>query len=101
LGKLAGQYADYVIVTNEDPYDEDPQAIINEVADGALHVARGRVEKILDREEAIQKALSAAGKGDIVIITGKGSETVMAVAGSRKIPWDDRAVVRELLRQLR
>lgn len=97
LGKLAGQYADYVIVTNEDPYDEDPQQIIDDVARGALPVARCPVEKILDRREAIQKALSVAKRGDIVIITGKGSETVMAVAGGKKIHWDDREVARALL----
>ncbi len=93
LGKLAGQYADYVIVTNEDPYDEDPQQIIDEVAGGSQQA----VEKILDRKEAIQRALSLAQAGDIVIITGKGSETVMAVDGGKKIPWDDRAVVRSIL----
>jgi len=97
LGKLAGQYADYVIVTNEDPYDEDPQQIIDEVARGAWQIARRQAEKILDRKEAIQKALSAAARGDIVIITGKGSETVMAVNSGKKIPWDDREVVREFL----
>ena len=94
LGRLAGQYADYIIVTNEDPYDEDPQKIIDDVANGVQH---GLVEKILDRREAIQKALSLAQKGDVVIITGKGSETVMALSGGRKISWDDRDVVRESL----
>jgi UDP-N-acetylmuramoyl-L-alanyl-D-glutamate--2,6-diaminopimelate ligase len=92
LGSLAGQYADHIIVTNEDPYDEDPQLIIDEVASGAQ---TGSVEKISDREAAIKKALSLAQSGDIVIITGKGSETVMAVSGGKKIPWDDRQVVRD------
>jgi UDP-N-acetylmuramoyl-L-alanyl-D-glutamate--2,6-diaminopimelate ligase len=93
LGKLAGQYADYVIVTNEDPYDENPQQIIDDVAGGSQQA----VEKILDRKEAIQRALSLAQSGDIVIITGKGSETVMAVGGGKKIPWDDRVVARSIL----
>jgi len=98
LGKLAGQYTDRVIITNEDPYDEDPQQIINEVADGALRVAHYPVEKILDRRQAIKKALDLAQPGDVVIITGKGSETVMAVEGGKKISWDDRKVCRELLK---
>jgi UDP-N-acetylmuramoyl-L-alanyl-D-glutamate--2,6-diaminopimelate ligase len=94
LGKLADEYADEIIVTNEDPYDEDPQTIINEVAGGIKnHVA----EKVLARKDGIQRALSLAQAGDIVIITGKGSETVMAVAGGQKGPWDDRAGGRELL----
>lgn len=100
LGKLAGQYNDYVIVTNEDPYDEDPQIIIDDVFAGVTQT--GKIEnqncfRILDRREAIKKALSLAQAGDVLIITGKGSETVMAVAGGQKIPWDDRKVTRELL----
>ena len=100
LGRIAGLYADYVIITNEDPYDESPQKIIDDVAEGTLENGKVLDEtcwKILDRTAAIQKALSLAESGDVVIITGKGSETVMAVKGSKKIPWDDRVVVREIL----
>lgn len=100
LGRLAGRFADYVIVTNEDPYDEDPQVIIDEVAAGVL--AEGKEESknfwsIGDRLTAIQKALSLAIPGDIVLITGKGSETVMAVAGGQTVPWDDRQTVRDIV----
>jgi len=100
LGKLAGQYTDYVIVTNEDPYDEDPQKIIDDVFTGVTQA--GKIEnqncfRILERREAIKKSLSLAQTGDVVIITGKGSETVMAVTGGQKIPWNDRKVVKELL----
>lgn len=100
LGGLAAEYTNYVIITNEDPYDEEPQQIIDEVAAGAQQVARCPVEKVLDREQAINRALNIAEAGDVIIITGKGSETVMAVKDGRKIPWDDRQVVRELLRQI-
>ena len=106
LGALAGQYADIVIVTNEDPYDEDPVSIINAVADG---VPKGRpLEnsptqgeggwwwKVPDRHEAIAKALSLAEKGDTVIITGKGGEHVMAI-GDKLVPYNDVKVVKELL----
>lgn len=98
LGELAASYTDHVIITNEDPYDEDPQKIIDDVAKGATHAhSRPPIEKIINRKDAIKKALSIAESGDVVIITGKGSETVMAVAGGQKVPWDDRQVVRELL----
>jgi len=100
LGKLAGQYTDYVMVTNEDPYDEDPQKIIDDVFVGVTQAGKRENQncfRILDRREAISKALSLAQAGDIIIITGKGSETVMAVSGGRKIPWNDRKVVRESL----
>ena len=54
-------------------------------------------KKILDRREAIKTVLTSAKEGDTVVITGKGSETSMAVAGGRKIPWSDKDVVREAL----
>ncbi|MCH7492129.1 UDP-N-acetylmuramoyl-L-alanyl-D-glutamate--2,6-diaminopimelate ligase [Patescibacteria group bacterium] len=100
LGALAAQYADVVIVTNEDPYDESPQQIIDEVVSGAIKNGKVLDENcfsVIDRRAALQKGLSLAGEGDIVIVTGKGSETVMAVAGGKMIPWDDRQVIRELL----
>jgi UDP-N-acetylmuramoyl-L-alanyl-D-glutamate--2,6-diaminopimelate ligase len=102
LGKMAGQTADFVIVTNEDPYDDDPIEIINQVAAGAIEAGKKLNEnlfKILDRREAIKKALSLAKEKDLVILTGKGSEQAMVVANGKLIPWDDRKVVRELLKK--
>lgn len=85
LGKIAVQYCDEVIITNEDPYDEPPEKILDDIAKGAPNA-----QKILDRREAIKKALSLAKTGDTVIITGKGSEPWMCLAKGKKIPWDDR-----------
>ena len=96
LGKIAGAYCNTIIVTNEDPYDEDPQEIIDQVAKGT----GGKAEKILDRREAIKKALKIAREGDTVIITGKGCEDSLVVAGGKKIPWDDREAVREEFQKL-
>ncbi|MEA3463869.1 MAG: UDP-N-acetylmuramyl-tripeptide synthetase [Patescibacteria group bacterium] len=104
LGKLAGEKADYVIITNEDPYDDDPRIIIDQVAVGAEHVGKkigDNLFKILDRREAIRKALFLASKGDVVLITGKGSEQAICIAGGEKIKWDDREVVREELQKVR
>jgi len=102
-GRFAAERAEVVIVTNEDPYDDDPMEIIEEVARGAgeckiKNVKCKMVEllKILDRREAIGKALSLAQAGDIVLITGKGSEQGMVVKG-KIVSWDDRKIVRELL----
>lgn len=97
LGELAARFCDEIIVTNEDPYDEDPKEIIEQIADGT----RGKAKKILDRREAIRTALKLANSGDLVIITGKGCEPCICVAGGRRIPWDDRMVVREELKRLK
>lgn len=100
LGELAGGKADVVIVTNEDPYDDDPQTIIDEVADGAIKsgkVLNENLFKILDRRTAIRSALNRAEEGDIVLITGKGCEQAICVANGEKIAWDDREVAREEL----
>lgn len=94
MGAIAAQYADEVIITNEDPYDEDPQKIIEQVAAG---VSNKNVYKILDRREAIKKAISLAKSGDIVIISGKGCEQCIMGPDGQKISWDDRKVVREIL----
>jgi UDP-N-acetylmuramoyl-L-alanyl-D-glutamate--2,6-diaminopimelate ligase len=98
LGSLAGRHADYIIITNEDPYDENPQTIIDEVAKGVK--SSKKVFKILDRRKAICKALKTANKNDIVLITGKGSEQAICVADGKKIKWDDREVVKEELEKL-
>lgn len=97
-GELADEYADIVIITNEDPYSEDPEEIIDQVVAGVKNKVLGETFfRISDRKEAIQKAINLARKDDLVIITGKGAEQFM-VCGEEKIPWDDREVVREALK---
>lgn len=104
MGKIADQYADIVVVTTDDPYDEDPNAIIDEVASGALENSKRALNKnlfkIADRREAIRTALSLAARGDLVLFAGKGGETAMKVAGGNKIPWDERKIVEEELGKL-
>lgn len=95
LGEIAAKYCQEIIVTNEDPYDEDPWTIIEQVAKGT----KGKAKKILDRREAIREALKLAEKGDIVVITGKGCEPSIVQKG-KKIPWDDRRVAREEFEKL-
>ena len=97
IGLLASQKDTIVIVTNEDPYDDDPMHIIQDVAQGARDGGMREGETLfclVDRKEAIQQAIDLSQPGDVVLITGKGSEPVMAVAGGKKIPWDDREAVR-------
>jgi len=97
LGELAGKYADIAVITNEDPYDEDPEKIINEVYQG-LSGSKVEEYKISDREQAIKKALQLAQPGDIVIITGKGSEQCI-VTKKGNLTWDDRKVVKKHLKE--
>jgi UDP-N-acetylmuramoyl-L-alanyl-D-glutamate--2,6-diaminopimelate ligase len=100
LGELAGVFCAIVVVTTDDPYDDDPQKIAEDVAVGAQKVGKQRNKDlfiILDRAEAIKKAIQLAQPNDVVLITGKGSEQAMIVKG-KKIPWDDRAVARESLK---
>lgn len=100
MGKIAARYCNTIILTTEDPYNEDPLEIINQIADGvqSLEVAPPKTRKtasiwkIIDREKAIKKAISLAKKGDIVVITGKGSEPWMHLA-DKKIPWNEKEIV--------
>lgn len=94
LGELAGKYCDQIIITNEDPYDEDPLQILSAIKSGVISYKLQAANEILDRREAIRKSLKLAQSGDLVIITGKGCETSIAEKG-KKIPWDDRKVIRE------
>ncbi len=97
LGQLAAQNADTVIITNEDPYDDDPQKIIDDVAEGAIDngkILDHNLYKILDRREAIAKAFLLAQTGDLVILTGKGAEQKMAIKNGY-VKWDEREVARQ------
>ena len=102
LGMIAGQNANYVIVTNEDPYDDDPMEIVQAVAQGASSVGKvinNDLFLIIDRRDAIKKAINLTKKDDIVLITGKGSEQAIVGKNGILIPWDDRRVARDLLKK--
>lgn len=97
MAQAAHEYCEKIIFTNEDPYDEDPEAIINDMSSALPHDAS---RSILDRREAIRTALREARHGDIVMITGKGTDPYIMGPRGTKIPWDDAAVVREELKAL-
>jgi UDP-N-acetylmuramoyl-L-alanyl-D-glutamate--2,6-diaminopimelate ligase len=98
FGALAEKYCDRIILTDEDPYDENPDRIVSEIQSGMKNHGISNVEVQMDRRQAIANALTEAQSGDIVVITGKGSETSMALSGGRKIPWSDAETVRSLLK---
>ncbi len=102
MGRIAAEYCDEIILTNEDPYDEPPRSIIKDIEKGIRETPRFQehgsvLYTIIDRGEAIRKALSLAGSGDAVVISGKGGEVWMCVEGGKKIPWSDRKAVEEAL----
>lgn len=103
LGRLAAEKADFVIVTDEDPYDEDPADIINQVAAGAEMAGKINGQdlfKILDRREGIKKALELAGEGDLVLFTGKGAEQHICLKNGQKIPWNEKEIVAEEIKRI-
>jgi UDP-N-acetylmuramoyl-L-alanyl-D-glutamate--2,6-diaminopimelate ligase len=97
MAKIAETHCDYIILTDEDPYDEDPRAI---VADMKKHITLKPVEVIMDRREAIKKAISFAKTGDAVLITGKGTDPYIMRADNQKEPWSDADVTREELKKI-
>lgn len=103
LGALAAVGADIVIVTNEDPYDDDPSGIIHDVAVGAEKEGKILGQNLftfLDRGEAIEKAIAFAKSGDLILVTGKGAEQAICIENGKKIPWDDRIKIRQTLQKL-
>ncbi len=102
MGKIVAKYADFAIVTNEDPYHEDPMRIIEEVFAGVVSGGKKENEncwKIPERKDGIAKALKIAQAGDLVLITGKGAEETMAI-GEKRVPWNDKRVIGELLSEV-
>ena len=92
MGEIAVDLADHVIVTTDDPHSESPEQIAEEIVKGI----REKYTIMIDRRQAIQKALSIAKKGDTVLIAGRGHEKFQDFNG-KKIAIDDREVVREII----
>lgn len=99
MGSIAHKYADYIVVTNDDPYTEDQLSIINQVSEGISREEGDKFWKIVDREKAIEYALSMAREGDCVIVAGKGAEEVIVI-GDKKIPWNDKKVITDILSRM-
>jgi UDP-N-acetylmuramoyl-L-alanyl-D-glutamate--2,6-diaminopimelate ligase len=100
MGRAAAAGADYFLITTDDPVAEDPAEIAREVESGVGGLTRGRdYEVVLDRREAITRAIGLARPGDLVLLAGKGHERTMIMAGGAK-PWDERAEAEAAIRSL-
>ncbi len=99
MGKIAAELSDQVILTSDNPRNEDPGEIINEMIAGVPVSLRRRVVIVTDRREAIAVACRLAGKSDIVLVAGKGHETYQEIRGIRQ-PFDDREILLETFKTL-
>jgi UDP-N-acetylmuramoyl-L-alanyl-D-glutamate--2,6-diaminopimelate ligase len=96
MGAVAGRHADRVVITSDNPRDEPPEAIIEEILSGVDRGTYADVVTLADRREAIGEAIGSASAGDVVVIAGKGHESMQEFA-DHTIEFDDRAVAREFL----
>ena len=98
MGKVAAQRADVIVLTSDNPRGEDPESILNAIAEGVAGVAgaQERCRSIEDRRQAIFTAVREAGPRDVVVVAGKGHETGQRV-GNTERPFDDRSVLEEAL----
>ena len=105
MGAIAEKYCDEIILTNEDPYDENPRAIVEEIAVG---IKNKKPEIIMDRREAIRRAIQLAqgmanpnNQNDtVILITGKGTDPFIMGPNCSKTPWSDKKVAEEELKRL-
>ncbi len=104
MGAVASRFCDAVVFTNEDPYDEDPEKIIDALCDGFREEKKERdrgqtCERIVDRATALTHALALARAGDVVVATGKGSEQWIHGPRGQKMEWNEREVVLRAIAQ--
>lgn len=108
MGGVADEFCDSIILTNEDPYDEEPRSIVDSIASG---ITKKQPEIIMDRRAAIRRAIELArarpvrsdasnGAGYVVLITGKGTDPTIQLARGKSTPWNDAEVAREELGKL-
>ena len=97
MGTIADTYCSSIILTDEDPYDEDPDKIITDIREG---IKKHKPKIIMDRRDAIREALAKAHKNDVVLITGKGTDPFIMGPRGKKTPWSDKAIVLEEIHAL-
>lgn len=97
MGKIACKYADYILITSDNPRTEDPISIMNDIEKGIIEAKYTNYTKIEKREEAIQKAVSLLKSGDSLIIAGKGHETYQIIGKTTRY-FSDKEEVKKCLK---
>ena len=98
MGEISGKIADYTIITSDNPRTENPESIVNEIEEG-IKKTKGKYEVIVDRVEAITKAIQMANKTDIIVLAGKGHEPYQEINGV-KHPFDERIIVNDIISKI-
>lgn len=96
MGAVASKFADRIILTSDDPYEEDPYNIIQDIKKGINGFDVENLHEIIDRKMALEFAISKAQKGDTILVAGKGGEKVTIING-QKLPFDEEAILREII----
>ena len=99
MGEISGRIADYTIITSDNPRTEEPEKIVKQIENG-IKKTNGKYECIVDRREAIKKAIQMAGKRDLIVLAGKGHEPYQEI-NHTKYPFDEREIVREIIEEMR
>jgi UDP-N-acetylmuramoyl-L-alanyl-D-glutamate--2,6-diaminopimelate ligase len=100
MGEVAVQFADRIVLTDDEPYTENPDVIRDDIRRGIERAGGGaKTDEIGDRRGAIEKAIGIARRGDIIAIAGMGHEQFRVIGDGERVAWSDSAVARELLRQ--
>ncbi len=99
MGEVSGRYADFTIITSDNPRFEEPEEIMNDIETG-MKKTDGKYIKITDRKEAIAYAIDNAEQGDIIVLAGKGHEDYQEIKGV-KYPMDERDLIKEILEERR
>lgn len=99
MGKVAAKYSDFAVVTSDNPKEQDPNLIIQEIVQ-AIKEENGKHIAIIDRKEAIKYAISISNKDDVILLAGKGHETSQAI-GKEDVPFNETEIVTEIIRNTR
>ena len=98
MGEVSGRVADYTIITSDNPRTEKPEDIVNDIEAG-IKKTNGKYECIIDRKEAIRKAIKMANKKDIIVLAGKGHEQYQEI-NKKRYPFDENKIVNEILEEM-
>ena len=98
MGEISGRVADYTIITSDNPRTEEPDAIVKDIENG-IKKTKGKYECIVDRTEAIRKAIKMANKRDIIVLAGKGHEQYQEI-NKKRYPFDENKIVKEIIKEI-